>query len=226
MEQIADDIWRLKFPMPVLGTDFGRAVTVIRLRNGQLVIHSTAPFSASDIANIRALGDPGWLLDATLFHDTFAKEGCRSFERIPYLAPPGFENVSGVRTRPLAPPPPEWNGELDVFPLAGMPKVQEHVLYHRASRTLIVCDFLFNVGPSASALTRFLARHVMRLRNGIGMSFFFQFMIKDRAAFAESVRPILACDFDRIIVGHGDVIARDAHNVLRRELERRDLLPR
>ena len=76
------------------------------------------------------------------------------------------------------------------------------------------------------AWTRFLARHVMRLRDGVGMSLFFRLMIRDRAAFMESVRPILAFDFERIVVGHGDIIDADAKNVFLRELEARALLPR
>jgi len=226
MQQIAEDIWLLRYPLAVLGNNFGRAITVVRLKSGKLVIHSAAPFTAGDIQAIRQLGEPGWLLDATLFHDTFAKEGCRAFERAPYLAPPGFREISEVQTRPLFPAPAEWRDELDVFPLAGMPRVREHVLYHRASRTLIVCDFFFHFGSSTPAWTRFFVRHVMRLRDGIGMSLFFRLMIKDRAAFIESVRPILDCEFERVIVGHGDLIGRDAKQVFLRELEARGLRPR
>ena len=225
MEQIAADVWQLRYALPVLGNELGRAVTVVRLASGKLVIHSTGPFTSEDIQAIRRVGDPGWILDATLFHDSFAKEGCRAFERVPYLAPPRFPSVAEVQTRPLFPPPAEWSGELDVFPLAGMPKVQEHIFFHRPSRTLIVCDCLFNFGASRSAWSRFFVRYVMQLRNGVGMSFFFRMSIKDRAAFKESVRPILACDFERIIVGHGEVIAHDAQRVFREELSRRDLLP-
>jgi hypothetical protein len=225
VERIADNIWRLRYPLAVLGQKLGRAVTIVRLQSGRFVIHSTAPFTAADIAALRELGDPGWILDATLFHDSFAKEGCRAFERIPYLAPSGFKDVAEVQTRPLSPAPPEWAGELDVFPLAGMPRVQEHVMYHRPSRTLIVCDLLFNLGSSDSAWTRFLVRNVMGLRNGIGMSFFFRIMIRDRTAWKESMQPILACEFDRIIVGHGEIIDQNAPQVLREALAARDLLP-
>ncbi len=210
MIPVAENLWVLQYPLRFLGMSIGRTVTVIRLANGRLVIHSTAPFTAADIVAIRAVGEPGWLLDATLFHDSFAKEGCRSFERVPYLAPPGFKSVSDVQTRALVPPPTEWDGELDVVALAGMPKVQEHLLYHRASRTLIVCDCLFNFGESVSAWRRFFGRHVMGLRNGVGMSLFFRLMIKDRAAFEESLRPVLGWDFDRIIVAHGEIIVSDA----------------
>src|SRR5215210_5101633 len=225
MEQIAENIWLLRYPLPVLGQDFGRTVTVVRLTSGKLVIHSTAPFAAADIQSIRQVGEPAWLLDATLFHDSFAKEGCRAFERLPYLAPSGFRTVAEVQTRPLIPPPSEWNGELEVVALAGMPKVQEHVLFHRSSRTLIVCDLFFNFGQISSGGMRFFVRHVMRLRNGIGMSFFFRLMIRDRAAFRESLRPILAWDFARLVVGHGKMIEEDAQKVFREELAARNLLP-
>ncbi|MCA1660583.1 MAG: hypothetical protein LC642_08640 [Verrucomicrobiaceae bacterium] len=111
------------------------------------------------------------------------------------------------------------------MPLAGMPKVQEHVFFHRPSRTLIVCDFFFNFGQSASTWSRFFTRYVMGLKNGVGMSAFFRMGIKDRAAFIESLRPIMAWDFERIIVGHGDVIDRDARRVFCEELAARKLLP-
>jgi hypothetical protein len=130
-----------------------------------------------------------------------------------------------VQTRPLFPAPAEWNAELVVVPLAGMPKVAEHVFFHRPSRTRIVCDFFFNFAGSGSWWTRFFLRNVMRLKNGVGMSAFFRFLIKDRAAFKDSLRPILSLDFDRIIVGHGDVIERDAQRIFREELAARDLLP-
>jgi hypothetical protein len=225
MTPIAENIWALSYPLPLLGNDFGRNVTVIRLESGKLVIHSTGPFDAQDIQAIRQLGDPGWLLDATLFHDSFAKEGCRAFERAPYLAPAGFRDVSEVQTRALCPPPAEWEGELEVVPLAGMPKVQEHVFFHRASRTLIVCDFFFNFADSGSKWTRFFLRNIARLRNGVGMSLFFRLMIKDRAAFKESLRPVLKWDFERMVVGHGNPIERDAKRIFGEELRSRRLLP-
>jgi hypothetical protein len=42
------------------------------------------------VATIRALGEPAWLADGTLRHDTFVKEGRAAFPGMPYLAPEGF----------------------------------------------------------------------------------------------------------------------------------------
>ena len=78
MQEIASDIWVLRYPLRLLGTEIGRTVTLFRLQSGRLVIHSTGPFTPGDINAIRALGDPTWMLDATLFHDTFASEGVRA----------------------------------------------------------------------------------------------------------------------------------------------------
>src|SRR4051812_13144867 len=87
---LAKNLWLLAYPLKMLGADLRRNVTLIRLHSGKLVIHSTAPFTPEDVAAIRALGEPGWLLDGILRHDTFAKEGRAAFPDIPYLAPEGF----------------------------------------------------------------------------------------------------------------------------------------
>ena len=81
---LAENLWLLAYPLKMLGADLRRNVTLIRLRSGKVVIHSSAPFSAEDVAAIRALGEPGWLLDGILRHDTFAQEGRAAFPGIPY----------------------------------------------------------------------------------------------------------------------------------------------
>lgn len=209
IEPVAENLWVLRYSLPLLGTNPGRTVTVIRLPSGKLVIHSTAPFAATDVAAIRALGEPGWLVEATNVHDTFAKPGHEAFPNVPYFAPPGFSRfVVGIPTQSLEAPPPEWAGILDVLPLGGVPKVREHAFFHRPSRTLIVADLLFNVGPGASAWTRFLLRWVAGLKVGVpGVSrIFHKLAIRDPAALRASLEKVLAWDFDRVIVGHGDII--------------------
>jgi hypothetical protein len=71
--QIADDIVVMSFPLRAFGIDFRRNVTLLRLSDRRVVIHSSAPFTEQDVAAIRRFGEPAWLLDATLMHDTFVK---------------------------------------------------------------------------------------------------------------------------------------------------------
>ena len=74
----------------------GRVVTLLRLESGKVVIHSTAEITQEQVEEIRELGEPGWLVEATCFHDTCAKEGRKAFPDIPYLVPPGFKGADAL----------------------------------------------------------------------------------------------------------------------------------
>jgi hypothetical protein len=215
VQALAENIWVWRFPLVLLGTRIGRVVTVIRLER-RLLLHSTAPFSAEDVAAIRQLGEPGWLTEATLFHDTFARQGCSAFPNVPYLAPEGFDQLAQVRAVPLV-PPEEWSGEVELLELKGIPKIRETVLYHRPSRTLVVADLVFNLGPGPGtpAWTRLFMRCVGGVKCSLGMSRFFRFMIRDREAFQQSLRTMMEWDFDRLIVAHGDVVENGAKEKLK-----------
>ena len=117
---IAADVAVLTYPLPAFAIDFGRNVTLLRLRDGRLLIHSTAPFTSEDVNAIREFGIPGWLVEATMFHDTYAKAGHTAFPALPYLAPTGFAKLSGLPTEPLDSPPPEWAGEIGVLRIEGL----------------------------------------------------------------------------------------------------------
>jgi hypothetical protein len=200
--QVADDVVLMSFPFRVFGIDFKRNVTLLRLSDGRVVIHSTAPFTEKDIAAIREFGEPAWLLDATLLHDTFAKEGRTALPNLPYLAPSGFAEVSGIATQPLDPPPKDWAGEIDLLRVEGTRK-NEHALFHRRSRTLVVADLFFSFPPETRGWGRCFARYVMGLPSTLfGVSRFFRFLIGDKQAFERSVRTLLDWDFERIVVAH------------------------
>jgi len=215
LEPITDDVLLLSLPLSVMGCRMGRNVTVIRLASGRLVIHSTAPFSVDEVEAIRAQGDPGWLVEATHFHDTCAAAGRRAFPDLPYFAPSGFPVRAAGETRPLSELSEETGGELEVLELAGMPRVREHAVLHRPSRTLIIADLLFNLDASAGAWTRGFLRLAAGLRDHPGQSRFFRHFIEDEAAFRESAESFLAWNFDRIVVGHGRPVLEDARATLR-----------
>ena len=146
MNKLADNLWVLPYPLRLLGGNLRPTVTIVRLISNELVIHSTGPFTPDEITAVSRLGKPGWLLDAMLRHDTFARHGRQSFPGIPYLAPDGFGKTVGFATEPLTPAPAAWGNELSVLCLEGLPSFQEHVFIHHPSRTLIVADLLFNFG--------------------------------------------------------------------------------
>ena len=108
--EIAPGVAVMRYPLRAFGIDFRRCVTLLRLADGRVVIHSSAPFTAEDVDAIRHFGVPSWLVEATLMHDTFARPISAIFPDLPYLAPDGFARLSGVPTGPLYPPPSDWDG--------------------------------------------------------------------------------------------------------------------
>lgn len=210
MRRIADDVLLMSFPMPALGIDFKRNVTLLRLRDGRVVIHSTAAFNERDLAVIKGFGEPVWLVDATLLHDTFAKKGRAALIGTSYLAPSGFAKKTGISTEALFPPPADWAGEIDVLRIEGI-RTNEHALFHRRSRTLVVADLFFSFPSEMHGWPRFFVRHIMRLPRLFGVSVFLRrLMISDKQAFADSMNVLLAWNFDRLIVAHWEPIEKDA----------------
>ncbi|MDB6032902.1 MAG: Methanol oxidation protein [Verrucomicrobiales bacterium] len=221
IEPIGQNIWLLRYPLSLLGVSLGRNVTIMRLVGGELIIHSTAPFTAEDVVAIRALGEPGWLVEATLFHDTFAKQGRQAFPALPYLAPEAFAKSTGLDTYPFDEIlPAAWGNEISVLKLEGIPKLQEIVMLHRPSRTLIVADLVFNWGPTDSWWENFVRRRMMGIARFPGMSRLFRMNIRNHSAFANSVDTMLSWDFDRLVVAHGEVISTGAKRALSKALGR------
>ena len=213
-QQLGENILLQSYPLNLMGMKMGRSVTVIRLDSGKTVIHSTAKFSKRDVEEIQGFGEPGWLVDATNFHDTLQESGRVAFPDIPYLIPDGFATKKQDEVTSLNSPPDEWNGEIGTVLLKGMPKINESAFIHHASRTLVVADLFFNLPSDTDAWTRKGFRFLSGIKQHPGMSRLFRMMIRDRDAFANSLRELFQYDFDKIIVGHGEPILADGKEIL------------
>ena len=220
MKEIAENLWQLHYKAPLLGDYLGRNVTIVRLRSGDLVIHSTGPFTPEDVEAIKALGRPAYMLDALSKHDTFAKEGRAAFPDLPYYAPEGFSETVGFPTESLAKPPTAWAGQFDSVHLGGMGGQDEYAFYHRPSRTLIVADLVFHVTKEAPLGPRLFATVgiVGGRTHDVGMPRPERSSVKDPAAFKRTLATLLGWDFDRIIVGHGEIVETGGKALLKEAL--------
>lgn len=220
VREIAPNLWLMPYPLKMLGVDLQRNVTLIRLASGKLIIHSTAPFAPEDVAAISALGEPAWIIDTLLRHDTFAREGRAAFPAAAYLASEGFSPIAGLPTGSLLPPPAEWEEEIAVTAIDGTPELNEVILWHRPSRTLIVADLIFNFPGDHGLWMKLLLRlATVGGRHAPGMTRPYLQAIKDKAAYAASVKKVLEWDFDRIIVGHGVPVEAGGKEKLRSTLQ-------
>lgn len=224
LEKLDADVWLLSYPLNLLGMDIRRTTTVLRLADSQVLIHSTAPFAEAEVIAIRELGQPAWLVEAMLRHDTYAQDGLTAFPGVPYLAPEGFGEVVGYPTQPLLPPPAAWAGQVEVLELEGVPSMRETVLLHVPSRTLIVADLAMNFPAEQPAWRELLLKVAVGRHHAPGISRSFRVMVQDEAALRASIARMMQWDFDRLIVGHGQPILSGAKPRLAEALAEAKLL--
>jgi glyoxylase-like metal-dependent hydrolase (beta-lactamase superfamily II) len=111
-------------------------------------------------------------------------------------------------------PPAEWTGQVESLLVRGF-RLDEVVLFHPLSRTLLITDLCFNIHHSSSHVSRLFFR-----ANGMWQSFgpsrlIRRLAVSDRAALRQSLEKVLEWNFERIIPGHGDVIERGGPDALR-----------
>jgi glyoxylase-like metal-dependent hydrolase (beta-lactamase superfamily II) len=159
-----------------------------------------------------------------LHHLHFAE----TWKRIPgaqLWAPPGFadkvEGIGYVHTfgRDVWP----HDGEIAAEVIEGAPKRNEVVFFHRATRTLYTADLVFNIHRHAGLLTPLTFR-AMGIYKRFAVAKMWNHWVKDRAAFDRSIERMLAWDFDRIVMAHGDIVERGGRRMLIEALRERNLL--
>lgn len=215
---VADGLWVVarKIRLPG-GITIATNMTVVRLRSG-LLVYSPFRLDAPMRADLAGMGHVAHLVAPSSFHYLYLGQYRDAFpEAAVYLCPALRERRPGVGAGTVLgeEPPPAWEGELDVAVLGPSRGVSEVVLLHRATRTLIVTDLAFNMQSAQRRLDRWYWQ-----MSGVWQRFgptklVHHVLLRD----ADRVRPflarVLAWDFDRIVVSHGDVVARDGHAIFR-----------
>ena len=207
MRQLDDDVWITETPLRFLGIEVGARMTIARLPDSKLLLHSPVAVSAELVSEVAALGTVAYLVAPNRLHHLFVGPWKEAFpEALVYVAP-GLETkradleIAGVLTDE---PEATWAESLDQVLMRGFSLANEVVFFHRPSRTLIATDLAFNVGASSPLPTRLF----VRLAGGYGRlapTLLERLGIRDRAAFRESLERILAWPFERVVVAHGEV---------------------
>lgn len=210
----ADEIWIADGDrVRMLGIPFCTRMTVVRLADKGLWLHS--PVAARDelVAAVRALGPVRHIVAPNKFHHLFVNSW---LERVPvasaWAGPQLTERVELHFDHQLGETAePCWAEDLDQLIFAGSKILSEVVFFHRRSRTLIVTDIIQNHEPESDG---WFWRTVKRL-NGVlapngGAPKDWRATVRDREAARAARDRMLTWDFDRLILAHGRCVAAGA----------------
>lgn len=217
LQPIAKDLWTIEHTLRIAGLPIGTRTSVVRLADGGLLLHSPGPLDTSGRSALEGLGPVRALVAPNALHHFYVEENARAFPEARIYGAPGVAaKQPGVHfheelgdTAPAA-----WSADLDQRLVRGMPGVDEVAFLHRASRTLLLTDLAFNVRHSDSAWMRLF----MRLNGAYGRfgpTRMLKTRFRDRAALRASLERILAWDFDRVSVTHGEILEAGGREALR-----------
>lgn len=219
LRQWSTGVWIAEAPLRFFGLPFGTRMTVVRLSDGSLLLHSPIPLPTRLRAQVDALGPVRCVVSPNKLHHLFLAPALAAYPRARLYVPPGLarkrpELAGGEPLTDVA--PAAWAETLDQLVVRGSWLMEEVVFLHRASRTLIVADLCEHFGRHSAFLTRAVAR-VAGMYGRPRMPPDWRFTFRDRAACRVAFARLLAWDFDRVILAHGALIDAGAKPVFERE---------
>jgi hypothetical protein len=213
---VDDKIWILQRPVWFSGVRQRVYTTVLRLDDGSLLVHSPAPPTDVLAAQLRALGPVRWLVVPNCFHHLGTPAAAAHFPEAQVVGPASARGRNKALKLDLDIGDAQFAEqvpELEALPLQGVPFLDETVLYHRPTQTLLGADIVLCPNAKDHWSLRFAAR-LFGFYDQVRVPFDVKKKIPDKAGAARSIRAMLERPAQRLIVGHADVIREDCRERL------------
>src|SRR5262245_44398707 len=213
---VAPGVWTLAESLRLAGNRFPVRTGLFRLGDGSLMVVSPTPHLPGAAREISALGPVSAIVEPNTLHHLGLPGARAAFPAARAFGPPGLgKKIAGQPpVEPLADAPGvPWAGAVELISVEGMPRLEETVLFHRASRPLWVTDLVFNVQSSEHLPTRLFMR-LNRAYGRLAHSRLARSMVRDGRALRRTVDRLVALDPARVLPAHGDPVEADATRVL------------
>jgi len=216
IEKLEPNLWRVQGSLR--GMALKRVMTLVRLDDGRIVVHSAISLSDDAMAEIEAWGKPAVLLVPNGYHRLDAPAWVERYPDLEVRCPSG--------ARPKVEAVVRVDGDYADLDVGTMLKVEtldgiaaaEGVLIVRSpsGATLVFNDALLNM-PHGSGLAGWIFRYVTASTGGPRVPRLFRwFVVKDRAALGSHLERLADTpDLIRIIVSHHRMITDRPSEALR-----------
>ncbi|NNM21680.1 MAG: DUF4336 domain-containing protein [Gammaproteobacteria bacterium] len=213
---VDQNLWVVAAPLNFLGVHVGTRMTVVRLSNGRLWLHSPVPLEPQARADLAALGEVGHIVAPNMFHHLYVGDTASLFPGATVHA------VAGLRRKRrdlhidemLGPEPSSaWAADLDQLQIEGT-WLAETVFFHRATRTLISSDLAENFASSGHWFTRFYLK-TQGLENRFRIAWLLRVCYRDKQKARRCIDRMLEWDIERVILAHGRILETGGRDELR-----------
>jgi hypothetical protein len=215
LKAFAEEVWTDTRQAKFWGVETGSRMTLVRLSDGGLFVHSPVALDAGTRAEVDAVGEVRAVVAPSIFHHLHVAAWMAAYPKAVFAACPGLE-----WKRPDLPftvvlgdqPHRVWARDLEQVYFSA--RRENEVVFFLARRRLMICaDALLNLSTHPAASTRFVARLMGNDAPGVGH--LERFMIRDRRLARRQADRILEWDFDKAMLSHGDPVEKDGREVMR-----------
>lgn len=222
----ADGIWTVEGPevcykLAGVPLPCPTRMTVVRLLDGKLWLHSPIEYSVRLERALRELGEIGAIVAPNTYHHLHVDRWARSFPAASIYASPDLaaRRDRASRWEPLGSSPPASWGDQLAQALVDLDRFKEAVFLHRPTSTLIVTDLMQNF--EAARVPNPFTRRLLRIGGATGPIGTTSIEIRiaawrKRKVLRAAVRQMLEWQPTSIILGHGQPYRTEAVTELRR----------
>lgn len=225
---VSDNIWIVEAP-PIHrgGMPLPLRMTVIRLADGGLLLHSPTAYEPELAAALDALGPVNHLVAPSYAHWMFVRDWRQAYPQAKVWAAPGVKRRWQVRAAGLRideelgeTAPPAWAGEIEQVIVRAGP-FAEAAFFHKPSRTLVLTDLIVNIEPERlPAVWRPPARALGLASKRRKAPVYLRLLLQtNRDQVAEAAARMLALSPERVIFAHGRWFEADGAAQLRQALD-------
>ena len=228
MREIADNLWVHEDSMKMLGAKLAIRMSMAKLKDGSLWIHTPTPLTPDLQRSVESLGSVKHIVGASNGHNISLESWRRAFpDAAVYVAVgipkkrPRLKDFTLLRD--LTTPP--WDNDLDQLHMEGVPFFDEYVFLHKESKSLLVTDYFQNhTNVEQKGFAKFLTKFVFEPIGFKGICLApplkMKLMVKDPQALRTSLDRLWQWDFERIIPGHGAILENNAKQIARQLCKR------
>ena len=159
LKEVDQNIWivdgdLIQMDMKIFNLPFQTRMTVIKLNDGKLWIHSPIAPNEKLFTELDALGRVAYLISPNKIHYAYIEDWKKRYPYAQAWSSPGVEeraksqNVMVEFDAPLTDKAPDlWSDEIDQLIFKGSSVIEEVVFFHKSTKTLIVTDLIENFEP-------------------------------------------------------------------------------
>lgn len=228
LKPVAENVWIvdgpiIRFGLPWPKMPFPTRMTIMRLPENRLFIHSPTALTDALREQIDTIGPPSWIVGPNRIHYWWIPDWAEAFpEAEVWLAPRINEQARGhIKTDFKLLGQSEgypWDPSIATLPVAGS-FLTEVVFFHRESSTLILTDFIenFEAAKLGSTFMRLLCRigGVLAPHGGMPRDMRLTFR-QQRPELKAAIQTMISWNPTRVIVAHGNWFQTGGTEALKR----------